>query len=146
MGYLPRSACLGSLSLTKSSNSLVYGECLEIRDNHLCAIRINMRDSKWTRPAGFQFTRENLQSGVKEEDSITDVENTDHPQSKDQSLHVSRPSRLCAQAQSGNDMPFRKQAYMKSRTQRSNLALESFLAKSYLRAEWSVYTMLLFMM
>nr|GEX58439.1 hypothetical protein [Tanacetum cinerariifolium] len=27
-----------------------------------------------------------------------------------QSLHVSRPSRLCAQAQSGDDMPFRKRA------------------------------------
>nr|GFA63023.1 reverse transcriptase domain-containing protein [Tanacetum cinerariifolium] len=35
---------------------------------------------------------------------------------------------------------------MRSRTQRSNLALESFLAKRYLRVEWSVYTMLLFMM
>nr|GEX22316.1 hypothetical protein [Tanacetum cinerariifolium] len=31
---------------------------------------------------------------------------------KDQSLHVSRPSKLCAQAQSGDDMPFHKQAYM----------------------------------
>nr|GFA75783.1 hypothetical protein [Tanacetum cinerariifolium] len=28
-----------------------------------------------------------------------------------QSLHASRPSRLCAQAQSIDDMPFRKQAY-----------------------------------
>nr|GEV18290.1 reverse transcriptase domain-containing protein [Tanacetum cinerariifolium] len=49
---------------------------------------------------------ENLQSRVKEEDSITDVENT----FEDQSLHVSGPSRLCVQAQSGDDMPFRKQA------------------------------------
>nr|GFB24745.1 hypothetical protein [Tanacetum cinerariifolium] len=40
------------------------------------AIWINMRDSKRTRPAGFEFSGENLQSGVKEEDSITDVENT----------------------------------------------------------------------
>nr|GFB92390.1 hypothetical protein [Tanacetum cinerariifolium] len=31
---------------------------------------------------------------------------------KDQSLHVLRPSRLCAQAQSGDDMLFHKQAYM----------------------------------
>nr|GFA96133.1 reverse transcriptase domain-containing protein [Tanacetum cinerariifolium] len=31
--------------------------------------------------------------------------------SEGQSLHVSRPSRLYAQAQSGDDMPFRKQAY-----------------------------------
>nr|GEW07387.1 hypothetical protein [Tanacetum cinerariifolium] len=30
---------------------------------------------------------------------------------KDQSLHVSGPSRLCAQAQSGDDTPFHKQAY-----------------------------------
>nr|GEY54644.1 reverse transcriptase domain-containing protein [Tanacetum cinerariifolium] len=35
MGYLPRSACLGSLSLTQSSNSLVLRESLEIKDNHL---------------------------------------------------------------------------------------------------------------
>nr|GFB27578.1 hypothetical protein [Tanacetum cinerariifolium] len=40
------------------------------------AIWINMRDGKRTRPAGFEFSEENLQSGVKEEDSITDVENT----------------------------------------------------------------------
>nr|GEU98716.1 hypothetical protein [Tanacetum cinerariifolium] len=32
-----------------------------------------------------------------------------------------------------------------SRTQRRNLTLESFMAKRYFRAEWSVYTMLLFM-
>nr|GEW45777.1 hypothetical protein [Tanacetum cinerariifolium] len=31
---------------------------------------------------------------------------------EDQSLHVLRPSRLCAQAQSGDDTPFHKQAYM----------------------------------
>nr|GEX35306.1 uncharacterized mitochondrial protein AtMg00810-like [Tanacetum cinerariifolium] len=36
MGCLPRSACLGSLSLTQSPNSLVLKESLEIRDNHLC--------------------------------------------------------------------------------------------------------------
>nr|GFD21047.1 hypothetical protein [Tanacetum cinerariifolium] len=35
MGCLPRSACLGSLSLTQSPNSLVFEEGLEIRDNHL---------------------------------------------------------------------------------------------------------------
>nr|GEX90295.1 zinc finger, CCHC-type [Tanacetum cinerariifolium] len=35
MGSLPGSACLGSLSLTQSLNSLVLRECLEIRDNHL---------------------------------------------------------------------------------------------------------------
>nr|GEU56365.1 hypothetical protein [Tanacetum cinerariifolium] len=60
MGCLPRSACLGSLSLTQSPNSLVLAVSLEIRDNHLC----------------------------------------DHPQSEGQSLHASRPGRLCAQAQS----------------------------------------------
>nr|GFA33599.1 reverse transcriptase domain-containing protein [Tanacetum cinerariifolium] len=117
---------------------------------------------------------------------------------EDQSLYASRPSRLCAQPQSEDDMPFHKQACMKytqwvfcklfertrerhlacptrmhdfrplsfqgfvlnhglipppdhlfggdTGTQQSNLALESFLAKRYLRAEWSVYTMLLFMM
>nr|GEU60372.1 ribonuclease H-like domain-containing protein [Tanacetum cinerariifolium] len=64
-----------------------------------------MRDGKWTRPAGFEFARENLQSRVKEEDSFTDFE--------DQSLHVLGPSRLCAQAQSRDDMLFHKQAYMR---------------------------------
>nr|GEZ81022.1 hypothetical protein [Tanacetum cinerariifolium] len=54
-----------------------------------------MVDSEWSRPAGLKLARENLQSRVKEEDSITDVENT----SEGQSLHASRPSRLCAQAQ-----------------------------------------------
>nr|GEX92834.1 hypothetical protein [Tanacetum cinerariifolium] len=37
MGCLPRSACLGSLSLTQSQHSLFLGECLETRDNHLCS-------------------------------------------------------------------------------------------------------------
>nr|GEU78515.1 hypothetical protein [Tanacetum cinerariifolium] len=92
----------GSLSLTQSPNSFVLGESLEIWDNHLCAIREHMGDSEWSRPAGLKLTRENIQSRVKEEDSITDVENA----SKGQSLHASRPSRLCAQAQSVDDMPF----------------------------------------
>nr|GEX19941.1 hypothetical protein [Tanacetum cinerariifolium] len=37
---------------------------------------INLRNSKRARPAGFEFDEENLQSGVKEEDSVTNVENT----------------------------------------------------------------------
>nr|GEZ21888.1 hypothetical protein [Tanacetum cinerariifolium] len=68
-------ACLGSLSLTQSPNSLVLGEGLEIRDNHLRAIREHMGDSEWSRPAALKLARENLRSRVKEEDSITDVEN-----------------------------------------------------------------------
>nr|GEU73474.1 hypothetical protein [Tanacetum cinerariifolium] len=36
MGCLLRSACLESLSLTQSSNSLVLREGLEIWDNHIC--------------------------------------------------------------------------------------------------------------
>nr|GFA42664.1 hypothetical protein [Tanacetum cinerariifolium] len=34
-----------------------------------------MGDSEWSRLAGLKLTRENLQSGVKEEDSTTNVEN-----------------------------------------------------------------------
>nr|GFA06977.1 hypothetical protein [Tanacetum cinerariifolium] len=68
-----------------------------------------MRDSKRSRQVRFQLARENLQSRVKEEDSITDVENT----FKDQSLNVLRPSRLCAQVQSGDDTPFHIQACTK---------------------------------
>nr|GEX26690.1 hypothetical protein [Tanacetum cinerariifolium] len=67
-----------------------------------------MSDSEWSRPAGLKLARENLQSRVKEEDSVTNVENV----SEGQSLHASRPGRLCAQAQSVDDMPSRKQAYM----------------------------------
>nr|GEV87582.1 hypothetical protein [Tanacetum cinerariifolium] len=103
MGCLPRSACLGSLSLTQSPNSLVLGEGLEIQDNHLCAIREHLGDNEWSRPMGLKLARENLQSRVKEGDSITNVENA----SEGQSLHASRPSRLCAQVQSVDDMPFR---------------------------------------
>nr|GEU92566.1 hypothetical protein [Tanacetum cinerariifolium] len=41
---------------------------------------------------------------------IRDNHRCDHPQSEGQSLHASMPSRLCAQARSVDDMPFRKQA------------------------------------
>nr|GFB12890.1 hypothetical protein [Tanacetum cinerariifolium] len=76
MGCLPRSTYLGLLSLTQSPHSLVLGEGLKIRDNHLCAIREHISDSEWSRPAGLKLARENIQSRVKEEDSNTDVENT----------------------------------------------------------------------
>nr|GEU40950.1 hypothetical protein [Tanacetum cinerariifolium] len=75
MGCLPRSTCLGLLSLTQSLNSLVLGDGLEIQDNHLCTIREHLGDSEWSRPAGLKLFRENIQLRVKEEDSITDVEN-----------------------------------------------------------------------
>ncbi|GJY66918.1 hypothetical protein Tco_0469156 [Tanacetum coccineum] len=74
---------------------------------------------------GFQLAREHLQSRVKEEDLITNVENAvfdlgfielnffgDHPRSQGQSLHASRPNRLCARARSVDDMPFRIRACM----------------------------------
>ncbi|GJW38527.1 hypothetical protein Tco_0064372 [Tanacetum coccineum] len=41
----------------------------------LNAIWKNLGYSEWSTPAGLKFARENLQSRVKEEDSITDVEN-----------------------------------------------------------------------
>ncbi|GJY32598.1 hypothetical protein Tco_0417067 [Tanacetum coccineum] len=75
MGCLPRSACLRSLCLTRHLNLLDYGERLEIWDNQLCAIWKNLGYSEWSTPAGLKLARENLQSRVKEEDSITDVEN-----------------------------------------------------------------------
>ncbi|GJS96064.1 hypothetical protein Tco_0803032 [Tanacetum coccineum] len=67
MGCLPRSACLGSRRLTRPPNLLVHGERLEIRDNLGCAIRKNLDNGEWSRPTGFQFARENLQSRVEEE-------------------------------------------------------------------------------
>ncbi|GKB93544.1 hypothetical protein Tco_0979681 [Tanacetum coccineum] len=75
MGCLPRSACLRSLCLTRHLNLLAHGECLEIWDYQLCAIWKNLGYSEWSTPAGLKLARENLQSRVKEEDSITDVEN-----------------------------------------------------------------------
>ncbi|GJV59137.1 reverse transcriptase domain-containing protein [Tanacetum coccineum] len=75
MGCLPRSACLRSLCLTRPPNLLDHGECLEIWDYQLCAIWKNLGYSEWSTPAGLKLARENLQSRVKEEDSITDVEN-----------------------------------------------------------------------
>ncbi|GJU52451.1 hypothetical protein Tco_1226165 [Tanacetum coccineum] len=75
MGCLPRSACLRSLCLTRPPNLLVHGERLEIWDYQLCAIWKNLGYSEWSTPAGLKLARENLQSRVKEEDSITDVEN-----------------------------------------------------------------------
>nr|GEY82475.1 hypothetical protein [Tanacetum cinerariifolium]GEY84013.1 hypothetical protein [Tanacetum cinerariifolium] len=111
MGCLPGSACLGSLSLTQSPNSLVLGEGLEIWDNHLCAIREHLGDSEWSRPMGLKLSRENLQYRIKEEDSITDVKNAVFDfgvmdslrfllidqRSEGHSCNASRPSKLCAQ-------------------------------------------------
>ncbi|GJU31162.1 hypothetical protein Tco_1174751 [Tanacetum coccineum] len=47
----------------------------EIWDYQLCAIWKNLGYSEWSTPTGLKLARENLQSRVKEEDSITDVEN-----------------------------------------------------------------------
>ncbi|GJX25013.1 hypothetical protein Tco_0231309 [Tanacetum coccineum] len=41
----------------------------------VCAIWKNLGYSEWSTPTGLKLARENLQSRVKEEDSITDVEN-----------------------------------------------------------------------
>nr|GEX70909.1 reverse transcriptase domain-containing protein [Tanacetum cinerariifolium] len=65
-------------------------------------------DSEWSRPAGLKLARENLPSRVKEEDSITDVENT----SEGHNYNASGPSKLCAQARSVDAMPFHTRAYM----------------------------------
>ncbi|GKF83371.1 hypothetical protein Tco_0245027 [Tanacetum coccineum] len=62
--------------LDSSSNLLVHGERLEIRDYQLCAIWKDLGYGERSTSAGLKkLARENLQSRVKEEDSITDVEN-----------------------------------------------------------------------
>ncbi|GKF17242.1 hypothetical protein Tco_0062160 [Tanacetum coccineum] len=61
--------------LDPSLNSLVHGKSLEIRDYQLCAIWKNLSYSEWSTPTGLKLARENLQSRVKEEDSITDIKN-----------------------------------------------------------------------
>nr|GEX91156.1 hypothetical protein [Tanacetum cinerariifolium] len=75
---------------------MVPGEYLEIRDYQLG-------------PVGFEFARENLQSGVKEKDSVTDVKNTllDF-----RVMKPLRPSRPCATTQWEDDKLFYKPAYM----------------------------------
>ncbi|GKD20279.1 hypothetical protein Tco_1221982, partial [Tanacetum coccineum] len=65
-GVRPTKRLFKVTMLNPSPNLLVHGERLEIRDYQLC---------EWSIPAGLKLARENLQSRVKEEDSITDVEN-----------------------------------------------------------------------
>ncbi|GJY46345.1 hypothetical protein Tco_0435408 [Tanacetum coccineum] len=95
--------------LDPSLNLLVHGERLEIRDYQLCVIWKNLGYSEWSTPAGLKLARENLQSRVKEEDSITDVENAIFDLGVMDSLW---PSKLCARAQSEDDMPSRTLTYM----------------------------------
>nr|GEZ60024.1 hypothetical protein [Tanacetum cinerariifolium] len=52
------------------------------------------------------------------------------PEFEDQSLHVSGPNRLCAQAQSGDDMPFHKQASSSERDEDDVNDDEEELAKN----------------
>ena len=88
--------------MTLSPHSFVLGESLEIRDNHGWnvlskvvlhtmsihfkvwtvilrqldgAIRINLSNSEWTSPSGFELSREDLESRVEKKDSITNVKN-----------------------------------------------------------------------
>nr|GEZ73569.1 hypothetical protein [Tanacetum cinerariifolium] len=85
-------------------NSLVLGEGLEIRDNHLWEY---LGNSEWSSPTGLKLARENLQSGIKEEDLIIDVENAVFDLgSKGHDCNASRPSRLCARVRLVDDMPF----------------------------------------
>ncbi|GJS30770.1 hypothetical protein Tco_0491390 [Tanacetum coccineum] len=100
---VPPMKCLFKVAMLDTSpNLLVHGEHLEIWDYQLwyipskvvlqtvtihfevlpevlgyldSAIWKNLGYSEWSTPAGLKFARENLQSRVKEEDSITDVEN-----------------------------------------------------------------------
>ncbi|GJR59670.1 putative transposase, mutator type, MULE transposase domain protein [Tanacetum coccineum] len=69
-GSLPRSDLFKVAMLDPSPNLLVHGERLEIRDYLGCAIWKNLGYSEWSTPAGLKLARENLQSRVKEEDSI----------------------------------------------------------------------------
>ncbi|GJT98032.1 reverse transcriptase domain-containing protein [Tanacetum coccineum] len=73
------------------------------------AIWKNLGYSEWSTPAGLKLARENLQSRVKEEDSITDVENAIFDLGVMDSLW---PSKLCARAQPVDDMPSRTLTYM----------------------------------
>ncbi|GKB89574.1 probable DNA helicase MCM8 [Tanacetum coccineum] len=66
--------------------------------------RVSEHIIEWSTPAGLKLARENLQSRVKEEDSITDVENAVFDLGVMDSLW---PSKLCARAQSEDDMPSR---------------------------------------
>nr|GEY92411.1 reverse transcriptase domain-containing protein [Tanacetum cinerariifolium] len=39
------------------------------------AVRVDFKDSEWARPTGFQLTRENLESRIKKQHLITNIEN-----------------------------------------------------------------------
>ncbi|GJS91338.1 reverse transcriptase domain-containing protein [Tanacetum coccineum] len=100
--------------LDPSLNLLVHGERLEIWDYQLCAIWKNLGHSEWSTPAGLKLSQENLQSRVKEEDSITDVENAVFDIGVMDSLCFlvfismitsSKAIELCAPTQSVDDMP-----------------------------------------
>nr|GFB41767.1 reverse transcriptase domain-containing protein [Tanacetum cinerariifolium] len=82
------------------------------------------KNGKQARPAGFYFAEEDLQSGVKKKDFVTNVKNTVLDfrvmkpfcfllLSSDQSLNVLGPSRPCAPIQQEDDKLFRKPTYMK---------------------------------
>ncbi|GJR99163.1 hypothetical protein Tco_1540069 [Tanacetum coccineum] len=68
-------ACLRFVMLDRFPDLLVHGERLEDPGHLSCAIWKNLGYSEWSTPAGLKLARENLQSRVKEEDSITDVKN-----------------------------------------------------------------------
>ncbi|GJW36881.1 hypothetical protein Tco_0059801 [Tanacetum coccineum] len=93
--------------LDPSPNLLVHGERLEIWDYQLCATWKNLGYMLNVHPAGLKLARENLQSRVKEEDSITNVENAVFDLGVMDSLC---PSKLCAPTQPVDDMPFHIQA------------------------------------
>nr|GEZ27274.1 reverse transcriptase domain-containing protein [Tanacetum cinerariifolium] len=52
---------------------LFMSKSLKIRDYQL---RIKLRNSEWARLAAFEFAGENLHTGVRKEDSVTNVKNT----------------------------------------------------------------------
>ncbi|GJQ89036.1 hypothetical protein Tco_0000175 [Tanacetum coccineum] len=65
-------------SLSTLLPNMAKDRCLSLNphlDLASCAIWKNLGYSEWSTPAGLKLARENLQSRVKEEDSITDVEN-----------------------------------------------------------------------
>ncbi|GJR64163.1 hypothetical protein Tco_0010228 [Tanacetum coccineum] len=96
MGCLPRSACLGSLSLTQSPNSFVLGEGLEIRDNQLWYIPSKVvLNSMTVHLEVWPGVLRKLNGAI-----WKDLGNGEWP------------SRLCARAQLVDDMPFRTRACM----------------------------------
>nr|GEW67402.1 hypothetical protein [Tanacetum cinerariifolium] len=61
--------CLGKIILAKGQ------ERSPRRERSYSTVRVDFRNCEWARPTGIKLTRENLKSGIKKQNLITNIEN-----------------------------------------------------------------------